>query len=548
MAAPRSTPEGSGADEHLPQPEGPVLPSPEGLPSDARLSASHPSALPDPDEVAALQSRRDDLVNLHGRGLREHAAHGTMTNTLFMIGLSVLALARGFILAHFLTRSDYGVWGILAVSLGTLLWLKQVGIGDKYIQQDDPDQEVAFQKAFTLELAFNAIFVVVLAVLLPVFALIYHQWKLIPPGLVILLVLPAGALQAPVWVYYRNMQFVQQRVLQAIDPVVGFVVSIAFAVAGAGYWALAAGVIAGAWSSAIAATVTSPYKLRLRYDTGTLRSYASFSWPLFVANGSSLVIAQAAVIAGNAKLGLAGVGVIALASSITVFTNRVDGLVTGTLYPAICAVRDRLPLLMESFVKSNRLALMWAMPFGIGLSLFCGDLVHFALGEKWRPAVTLLQVYGVNAAIAHIGFNWDAYMRALSRTRPIAVANVASMVTFLVLGLPLLLKYGLSGLAAGVALQTLANLICRAYYLRQLFQGFDYLRHAMRAMLPTVPAVGVVFAMRAIETGHRTFAIAAAELVVYLLVTAVATWVFERRLLREAVGYVLSRPAAATPA
>ena len=37
------------------------------------------------------------------------------------------------------------------MSLGTLVWLKQVGIGDKYIQQDEGDQERAFQKAFTLE-------------------------------------------------------------------------------------------------------------------------------------------------------------------------------------------------------------------------------------------------------------------------------------------------------------------------------------------------------------------------------------------------------------
>ncbi|MFL5895595.1 MAG: oligosaccharide flippase family protein [Thermoleophilaceae bacterium] len=547
MAAPRSAPEGFGAGEHLPQPDGPVLPVQDGLAVD-ELPGVPPGPVPDAAETAAIQRRREELRSRHGRGLREHAARGTMTNTLFMIGLSLLSFVRAFILAHFLSRSDYGVWGILVVSLGTILWLKQVGIGDKYIQQDDPDQEVAFQRAFTLELAFTGILMVVLALLVPFFALIYNQWQLIVPGLVILLVLPAGALQAPVWVFYRNMQYVRQRVLQAIDPVVGFVVAIAFAAAGAGYWAIAAGVLAGTWAAAIATTISSPYRLRLRFDVGTLRSYASFSWPLFVANGASLVIAQSAVIAGNAKLGLAGVGVVSLASSITSFTNRVDGLVTGTLYPAICAVRDKLELLKESFVKSNRLALMWAMPFGIGLSLFCGDLVHFGLGEKWRPAVTLLQVYGVNAAIAHVGFNWDAYMRAVGRTRAIAVASVASMVTFVVLGLPLLLRYGLSGLAAGVVLQTLAHLVCRAYYLRQLFEGFDYLRHAMRAMLPTVPAVAVVFAIRALETGHRTLGVAGAELVAYLAVTAAATWVIERQLLREAVGYVLSRRAAATPA
>ena len=258
------------------------------------------------------------------------------------------------------------------------------------------------------------------------------------------------------------------------------------------------------------------------------------------------MIAQTAVIASNAKLGLGAVGVIALASNITTFTSRVDGLITGTLYPAICAVRDQLTLLKESFVKSNRLALMWAVPFGTALSLFCGDLVHFGLGDRWSSAVTLLQVYGIVAAIGHIGFNWDAYMRATGQTRPIAVASVAAMLTFVVLGLPLIFKYGLSGLAAAVALQTVAHLACRAYYLRKLFRGFDYLRHAMRAILPSIPAAAIVLLMRSVESGQRTLALAIGELAIYVAVTAAATWVGERALLKEAVGYVRGRrPEAA---
>lgn len=496
-----------------------------------------------PRAVPADPGSSTRSFDLRGRSLREFAARGVMINTGFTVGLSVLGLVRGFVLAGFLSRADYGVWGILVVSLGTLLWLKQVGIGDKYIQQDDADQEVAFQKAFTLEVAFTAMFMAILAVLLPVIVAVYGQPKLLLPGLVILAVLPAGALQAPMWVYTRNMNFFRQRVLQSVEPVVGFVVALAMAAGGAGYWALAGGVLAGAWSGAIVSVLNSRYKLRFRYDRGTLRTYFTFSWPLFVGNGASMVVAQSAVLASEARLGLAGVGAIALASQITAFTDRVDGLITGTLYPAICAVRDRLSLLEESFVKSNRLALMWALPFGVGLSLFAGDLVQFGLGEQWRPVVTVLQIYGITAALGQVGFNWDAYMRATGRTRPIAVASVAAMIVFLAAGLPLLWAYGLTGLAMGVALQALATWIVRAYFLAQLFNGFRYLRHALRAVLPSVPAIAAVLALRLIENGPRTFGYAVGELSLYLLITAIGTWWFERGLLREAVGYISGRSA-----
>lgn len=496
---------------------------------------------PEPGEIP-----RFDLA---GRTLREHTARGTLINSAFMTGLSLLGLVRGFVLAAFLTRGDYGVFGILAVSLGTLLWIKQVGIGDKFIQQEEDDQEVAFQKAFTLELLSTGVMVVVLLIALPGFCLLYDEWKLLAPGLVIILaILPLNALRAPVWIFYRRMDFFRERLLQAIEPVVSFVASVALAIGGLGYWALILGMLAGTLAATVVTVISSPYKLALRFDTATLRSYWTFSWPLLLGTGGGVVIAQSGVIAVDAHLGLAAVGVLALAANITQLINRVDSLVTGTLYPAICSVADRTELLYESFVKSNRLALMWAMPFGVGLALYAGDLVSYGIGEEWRPAVGLLQAYGLIAAVHHIGFNWDAYFRARGETKPIAVASVAAAVAFLAVGIPLLLVYDLPGFAVGVAVQSLVHVAVRAFYLRRLFHGFSYLRHATRSMLPTIPAAAAVLALRAADVVERSLAVALAELALYVAITIAATWVLERPLLREMAGYVAGarqRPAAA---
>jgi O-antigen/teichoic acid export membrane protein len=473
-----------------------------------------------------------------------YAARGVLVNTGFDIALSGLGLVRGFVLAALLSRSAYGVWGVLVVSLGVLARLKLVGISDKYVQQDETDQELAFQRAFTLELLVTVAAMVPIAATLPVVAIVYGHWDLVPPGLVLITVMLAGAFQAPFWVYYRQMDFVRQRALAAIEPVVGFVIAVGLAIAGLGYWALAIGVVAGAWSAALVAIVTSPYPLRWRYDRGALKVYVSFSAPIFIATLCSIVLANSAAIASNAHLGLAGVGAVALSATIIAFSSRVDDLVSGTLYPAICAMQNRLDLLRESFVKTNRLALMWAMPFGVGLALFASDLVVFVLGDKWQPAVILLQINGLAAAIAHVGFNWDDYFRARSETRPIAVASVASTITFLAVGIPLLFKYGLAGLAIGIAAQALVQLCFRAWYLSHLFEGFRFVRHGARAILPTVPAALAVLLMRVVETGQRNVAAAIVELIVYVGLVVGATWLFERRLIREAIGYLIRRRAA----
>jgi O-antigen/teichoic acid export membrane protein len=473
--------------------------------------------------------------------MRSFAARGVLINSAFNIGLGGLSLLQAFVVASLLTRVQYGTWGVLVVTLGVLARLKLVGVGDKYIQQDEADQQLAFQKAFTMEALVTVAAIVPLAALLPVIALVYNHSELVAPGVVLLSVLAADALQAPFWIYYRKMEFVRQRTLQAIEPLVAFAVTIALAVAGAGYWSLAIGLAVGAWAGALTAVLTCPFAIRWRYDRGSLRLYAGFSGPVFVATLCSIVLANATMLATNAHLGLAGAGAVALAGSVTAFTTRVDDLISSTLYPGICAIQDRIALLRESFVKVNRLALMWAMPFGVGLALFAPDLIAFVIGRKWQPAVVLLQITGLAAAINHIGFNWDDYFMARSNTRPLAVSSAISMSVMLAVGLPLLFTHGLAGLAIGIGSGAVANLVLRSWYVSQLFHGFGFVRHALRAVQPTVPAAVLVLLMRVAETGTRTPAEAVAELAGYLAITAAATWFAERSLLTEALGYIRAR-------
>ncbi len=60
-------------------------------------------------------------------------------------------------------------------------------------------------------------------VALPVFALLYGLPEPLLPGFALALNLPFVALQAPVWILYRQLDFKRQRMLQSIDPVIATV-------------------------------------------------------------------------------------------------------------------------------------------------------------------------------------------------------------------------------------------------------------------------------------------------------------------------------------
>jgi PST family polysaccharide transporter/lipopolysaccharide exporter len=483
---------------------------------------------------------------LDSTNLRVRTARGTIINAAFRAGLAVLGLINRVAVAAFLTREEFGLWGIMLATLFTLFWLKQVGILDKYIQQREPDQELAFQKAFTLELALSCAYFVVCCLALPLFALAYGHYEIILPGIVLASAVVLTSFETPAWIPYRRMQFARERALMSVDPVVSIIAMVGLAAAGYGYWGLAVGSVIGSSAGAAVCVATSPYRLRIRYERGTTREYASFSWPLLGSGLSRLLVVQGSLLAASRALGLAAVAAIGLATSFATFADRVNAIVSQTIYPAVCRVADREEALLEVFVKSNRLSLMWSLPFGTGLALFAGDLVHFVLGDQWQSAVGLLTAFGVISGVAQLAFNWTVFMRALNRTRPLFVAALLNVAVFAVIVVPATVEFGLTGFAIGFGAASLVQIIARVYFLRSLFPRFDMARHTVRALAPAVPPVAIVLGVRAVtDSPESSLAWALGELAVFVVATLVSTYVFERRLISEMVGYLRGRSAPA---
>lgn len=500
------------------------------------MEAAKPAPTPEP----ALTSVDPSRVAPGVTSLRSHTARGTLINSGWQVGLSGLGALKRVAVAAFLTRAEFGLWGIIMAVMVSLLWLKDFGIADKYIQQSEPDQEAAFQKAFTIELITSIGFWVLAVAAVPVFALAYGRSSIILPGLVLGLAVPLSAFEAPAWIPYRRMQFGRQRVLTCVDPIVSIIATIGLAAAGLGYWGLILGALIGTIAGGVVCTVTSPYKLRLRLDKGTVREYASFSLPLAGSGLTSLIIVQGSFLVASRKVGLAGIGAIGLASTIASFAARADGIVSQTIYPAICAVAHRADLLAETFVKSNRIALMWSLPFSVGLALYASDLVHFILGEKWRAAVPLLIAISLTVGFTQIAFNWAMFMRATNRTRPILTLSLLELGSFAVITLPAIAIFGLAGYVGGGAVVAVIQLIARGVVLRPMFHGYRIGRQLVRSMLPPLPAAALVLASRFIP-GERTFLRALAEFMLYSVAVVVLTGVIERGLLAEVRGYLRRR-------
>jgi O-antigen/teichoic acid export membrane protein len=472
--------------------------------------------------------------------LRRRTLRGTIVTAGFLAAIDGLVLAQGLVVTRLLGPREIGLYGVVSTTVISLIALKRVGIDELFVAQDQDDQEREFQYAFTLELGLSVAMCLIIVALSPVIAAVYRDHRLLALMASLAYLPIAFALQAPLWVFFRRMDYRRQRSLQAIQPVVGFAITVPLAAATSlGVWSLVVGQVAG-YVVAVAATLrVTPYRLALRYDRLVAARYLRFSGPILLTIAGALVIAQGQILMFKLHDGLAAAGFITLAVTLTRYIDRADQIVTATIYPAICAIQGQLRALEEMYLKSNRATLLWVLPYSVGVVLFAPDLVHFVLGNRWDPAVVLLQGLAIVGAITQLGFNWFSFFRAHGDTRPPAVEAVAGAAAFLVLVPAGLLLDGFHGFVFGRIAAALVPLCVRGVFVRRLLPDVRYRQIVAPTLIPILVAAAVPLLVRAILWGqHRTLGQAIAEILLFVVTYTGMALRRERDLVGELLGAV----------
>jgi O-antigen/teichoic acid export membrane protein len=469
--------------------------------------------------------------------LRGRTVRGVAINAVALALIDGLVLAQGLITSRLLGPGAIGLYGIVTITVTSLLLLKRVGIDEAFVQQDEVEQESEFQRAFTLELIVSVAFALLICAAAPILAAVYSNGRLLPLTLATSYLPLAFALQAPAWIFFRRMDYARQRTLQALVPAVTFVVTVPLVATGFGVWSLVIGPMVGNAAGAAAAIAVTPYRLRLRFDLAVARRYLAFSGPIFVALLALLVVNQGQVLAFDLKQGLAGAGFLTLAFTLTRYVDRADQVIASTLYPVVCSLKGRTRALTELFEKSNRATLMWVMPFAGGVVLFAPDLVAFVIGHQWAPAVLLLQGLAVATALQQVGYNWFSFYRAHGRTRETAIEAVVGAGGFLLLAVPGLIAWGTWGFVAGRVAGVLVALAVRVGYVHDMLPRVRLGRLVVRSLVPVAAAATTVLAVRlAAWGGPRSALHAALEAVLFVAVFAGVALRVERELVAEALG------------
>lgn len=128
---------------------------------------------------------------------------------------------------------------------------------------------------------------------------------------------------------------------------------------------------------------------------------------------------------------------------------------------------------------------MVAVFFGCALALFTPDLIGLIYGREWLEAVPLVRLFAVAFILrAATGYHWYSLAVLFGRTRYIMWCGIASAAFMMVVGTPLIWRFGL----LGGAYYSLAQLgimgpLVRFPLIRQTLGDLSYLRGTVPSLL-----------------------------------------------------------------
>lgn len=458
------------------------------------------------------------MANVRGRVAR---------GALWLGGARIVNNLIGFlstiILARLLTPADFGLVAIATGLLAILSSFTALSLSMALIQLDDPTDE-HLHTAWTLNVARSAVIALLFSASAYPVALFYGEMRLVPVILVLAgAVFLSGFANPRIALLSKKLIFWQEFVLTAASKSIGFIPGLIIAWLYQSYWALVISTVAGQLAWIIVSYICAPY--RPKFSLRHVRQIWSFSiWLTFceILNTVNMRFDQLLVagLLSRTALGYYTVG----GNLASIPTRESTTPLTKALFPALVEVSSSRERLREAVRSTQSLIFCLTAPLGIGFALVADPMVRLVMGEKWLPAVMVIQAIASLYALQILAVALQPLAMAVGDTKLLFRRDLFNFLTRFPLVVAGLLLGGLPGL---IFARVLAGLSHLANNMRVIHQLTDLtigsqIRSVWRSLASLAAMIGAVTAVKLMIPVEGSAAMRAMELAAIILVGGAA--------------------------
>lgn len=332
----------------------------------------------------------------------ERLMKGSMWLALSRAIVNGLATLSTIVLAWYLVPADFGLVAVATTLMLIVTSVTQLSLGQALIRHENPG-ESHFNAAWTLGATRGIILALIFAASAYPVAAFYNDPRLIDVMLVLSLGLIISGLGNPRRIMLqRDLIFWQEFTLNVSQKVVGFIVTVGIAVVYQSYWALVLGMLAYQLTSLVVSYTVLPYMPRVTFKH--LREFFSFSVWLTAGQIVNTLNWRFEYLLIGKLLGATPLGYYTIGNTLsTLPTREATTPLTQPIYAGLSRVRSDPVRLAAAYQRAQALLAAVALPAGIGVAVIAEPLILLVMGEKWAPAIFIVQALASVFAFQTLG-------------------------------------------------------------------------------------------------------------------------------------------------
>ena len=334
--------------------------------------------------------------------------------------------------------------------------------------------------------------------------------------------------------FRKELKFHRFFKFQFIWTFAEFIVSIIAVFVLRNVWALAAGLMAGAFTKCIVSYIVEPYRPRLRFIRSQAKELFRFGkWVL----GSSILIffiTQGDDLFVGSILGATMLGFYQMAYRISnISTAEINHIIVEVSFPLYSKMQDDLNRMRKTYLSIFQVVTFISFPIAGLIIVLVPGFTRIFLGEQWLPVIPVIQLIAISGLLGSIITLCIPLFRALGRPGVETAWQIVRAIIILASIYPLTVKYGIIG--------TSFSLIFGA-----LFSGIGFCVQAVKILkcgvwaflkILIIPLTGTLIMVLALYL-LRTYLVTGEILsFVLLLSTAAGLFVFMVYLADRFLGY-----------
>jgi O-antigen/teichoic acid export membrane protein len=424
-----------------------------------------------------------------------------------MIAVRTLDRGLGFIstivLARLLVPEDFGLVAMATSVLALLEMLSAFGFDVALIRQTSSDR-TDYDTAWTFNVLVGLTVALVLVLLAYPAARFYGEPRLVR----VMFVLAAAPLcqgleNIGVVAFRKDLNFRTEFMWLTGRRLISFVTVLPLAFLLRSYWALVAGIVIGRGAGMLLSYVVHPYRPRFSFAR-RLELLGFSKWVVtvnilsfFLQRGSDLIVGRGL---GSGPLGIYSIAV----EVASLPTSELVAPINRAVYPAFSKIAHDRPQLKQEYLGVMSVIALVAIPMAMGLAAVGAQVVILLLGEKWLPAVPLINALAFLGAVQFPHTN--AYSVFLAIGKPQYQVRLHSLqLPILMLSMIVLTsQYGLVGAAwATVATGFIITPMSLAVIFRELeIRIVEFVRIVWRPVVAAAVMYGVMTAGGHVPVPH----------------------------------------------